>query len=127
MKRIAIAFVAGALAIFSACNSGNQASEKKDATNSDKMAKMGGDSSKAVDSTKEPDVPIIKASIAKVSADVNAHINEVVSHYFHVKHALTKDDAPEAKNGATMLLQVISQFDNSLLPAGEKPEYTKYI
>jgi len=51
----------------------------------------------------------------------------VTSHYFHVKHALVNNDAAEAKNGATMMLQVISQFDNSLLPADEKAAYTVHI
>jgi len=124
MKQIVIAVIALAAVTFTACNSGNQASEKKDAMNSDKMAKM--DSGVAA-STEKVDAPVIKAFFTSVSADVSAHINEVLSHYFHVKHALTKDDVAEAKNGATMLLQVISQFDNSLLTAEQKPEYTKHI
>jgi len=127
MKRIIIVFVGLTAVMLSACNGGNQATEKKDAMNSDKMAKMEADTSKAGDSTKKIDAPVIKASFTNVSTDVSAHINEVLSHYFHVKHALTKDDAVEAKNGATMLLQVISQFDNSLLSAEQKPEYTKHI
>lgn len=124
MKQIVITVIALAAVTFTACNSGNQASEKKDAMSSDKMAKM--DSGVAA-STEKVDAPVIKASFTGVSADVSAHINEVLSHYFHVKHALTKDDAAEAKNGATMLLQVISQFDNSLLTAEQKPEYAKHI
>ena len=124
MKRIIIVFVGSTVVILSACNGGNQVAEKKDAMNSGKMAKMGADTSKAGDSLKKVDAPVIKASF---TGDVSAHMNEVVSHYFHIKHALTKDDAAEAKNGATMLLQVISQFDNSLLTAEQKPEYAKHI
>ena len=124
MKTILISALAIGIITFTACNnSGNQTSEKKDTMNHDQMAM----DSSGTASTEKVDAPVIKASLTNVNADVKAHINEVLSHYFHVKHALTKDDAAEAKNGATMLLQVISQFDNSLLPAAQKPEYTKYI
>jgi len=113
-----------AAVVFASCNSGGQTSDKKDAMNSDKMAKM---DSGAATVTEKTDAPVIKASFTSVNADVAAHIKEVTSHYFHIKHALANDDAAEAKRGATMLLQVISQFDNSLLPAGQKAEYTKHI
>ena len=124
MKQIITMVVAVAAVVFASCNSGSQTSEKKDAMNNDKMAKM---DSGAVTATEKTDAPVIKASFINVNADVAAHIKEVTSHYFHIKHALTNDDAAEAKRGATMLLQVISQFDNSLLPAGQKSEYTKHI
>ena len=127
MKRIIFVFAGLTAVMLSACNGGSQVAEKKDAMNSDKMAKMDSDTSKAGDSGKKVDAPVIKASFTSVSANVSAHMNEVLSHYFHIKHALTKDDAEEAKNGATMLLQVISQFDNSLLSAEQKSEYTKHI
>ncbi len=124
MKHLVIAILAVAAITLAACNSGSKTSEKKDTMNSDQMAKM--DSANNT-STEKVDAPVIKASFANVNADVTAHINEVLSHYFHVKHALTNDDAPEAKNGATMLLQVISQFDNSLLPADQKGAYNNHI
>ena len=122
MKQMITIIVAAV--VFASCNSGGQTSDKKDAMNSDKMAKM---DSGAATVTEKTDAPVIKASFTSVNADVAAHIKEVTSHYFHIKHALANDDAAEAKRGATMLLQVISQFDNSLLPAGQKAEYTKHI
>ena len=124
MKHLVIAILAVAAITLAACNSGSKTSEKKDTMNSDQMAKM--DSANNT-STETVNAPVIKASFTNVNADVTAHINEVLSHYFHVKHALTNDDAPEAKNGATMLLQVISQFDNSLLPADQKGAYNNHI
>lgn len=122
MKSILFSVLAIGVFTFSSCNSGGK-SDKHDESNHDHMAM---DSSGTI-SKEKVDAPVIKASLTNVNADVKAHINEVLSHYFHVKHALTKDDAAEAKNGATMLLQVISQFDNSLLPAAQKAEYTKHI
>ena len=124
MKRIFVGLLALAAITFAACNnSGNSTSEKKDGMNHDHMT-MDSISSAA---SEKADAPVIKASFTNVSADVSAHISEVMSHYFHVKHALTKDDATEAKSGATMLLQVISQFDNSLLASGQKTEYSKHV
>ncbi len=124
MKHLIIAILAVTAITLAACNSGSKTSENKDAMNSDQMAKM--DSANTT-STQKTDAPVIKASFTNVNADVKTHIAEVLSHYFHVKHALTNNDAAEAKNGATMLLQVISQFDNSLMAADQKVEYTKHI
>lgn len=123
MKQLVIAILAVAAISFAACNSGDKSSEKQNEVAKDKMNM---DSSTPT-STETVNAPVVKASFTNVSADVTAHIKEVLSHYFHVKHALTNDDAAEAKNGATMLLQVISQFDNSLLAADQKAEYTKHI
>lgn len=124
MKHSIIGFLAVAAFFLAACNSGNKTAEKKDTMNSDQMSKM---DSSATTSTEKIDAPVIKASFTNVSADVSAYIKEVSSHYFHIKHALVSDDAAEAKKGATMMLKVISQFDNSLLSANQKTEYTKHI
>jgi len=124
MKQIVITILAFSVITFTACNNiGNQTAEKKDSVSHDHMPM----DSATVSSTEKVNAPVVKPSLTNVNADVKAHINEVLSHYFHVKHALTKDDAAEAKNGATMLLQVISQFDNSQLPADQKAEYTMHI
>ena len=123
MKKVLIGILTVSAVTFAACNNGNQSSDKKETTQKDHMAL----DSNSTASTETVNAPVIKASFTNVSADAAAHIAEVMSHYFHIKHALTNDDAAEAKNGATMLLQVISQFDNSVLPAGQKAEYTKHI
>lgn len=124
MKQLLIVVLAVVAITFAACNNGNTSSEKNDTTNHDHMAM---DAASSMVSTDKTDAPVVKASFTNVNAEVAAHIKEVTSHYFHVKHALTSDDAAEAKNGATMLLQIISQFDNSLLPADQKTAYTKHI
>lgn len=124
MKHSIIGFLAVAALTLAACNNGSKTAEKKDTMNNDQMAKM---DSSATTSTEKVDAPVIKASFTNVSADVLAHIKEVASHYFHIKHSLVGDDAAEAKKGATMMLQVISQFDNSLFSANQKGEYAKHI
>ena len=124
MKQLVIAILAVSSISFAACNSGNQTSENKDTMSMDRMAMS---DTSSTTSTAKVDAPVIKASFTNVSSDVAAHIAEVASHYFHVKHALVNNDAAEAKNGATMMLQVISQFDNSLLSADEKAAYTEHI
>ena len=123
MKQLVIIILAAATVTVAACNSGSKSSDKSEKAANEKMAMDSGSTAL----TETVNAPVVKASFTNVSADVAAHINEVLSHYLHVKHALTNDDATEAKNGATMLLQVISQFDNSLLPANQKAEYTKHI
>ena len=127
MKHLVIAILAIAAITLAACNSGSKTSEKKDTMNSDQMAKMTKMDSSAATPTEKVDAPVIKASFTNVNADVAAHVKEVASHYFHIKHALVSDDAAEAKKGATMMLQVISQFDNSLLPADQKAAYNNHI
>src|SRR5260221_13328369 len=105
MKQLMTAILAISVIAFVACNnSANQTSGKKDSMSSDHRTMDTG----KINSGETVDAPVIKASFTDVSTDVAAHIAEVVSHYFHIKHALTKDDAAEAKNGATMMLQVIS-------------------
>ena len=123
MKQLVIAAFTMAAFTLAACNSENKSSEKQDEANSEKMAM---DSGSTV-SKEKVDVPVIKSSFTTMNADVSAHIKEVLSHYFHIKHALTNDDSAEAKKGATMLLQVISEFDNSLFPAEQKTEYAKHV
>ena len=123
MKQLVIAILVVSAITLAACNSNNQPAEKKDAMSNDRMAM----DSVSTATTEKVDAPVINASFTNVSADAAAHIKEVMSHYFHIKHALTNDDAAEAKNGATMLLQVISQFDNSTLPAGQKAAYNSHI
>lgn len=109
--------------VFIACNSGNKSPENGDTSSHDHLDM----DSSAKASTEKLNAPVIRASFSGVSADVVAHINVVLGHYSHIAHALTKDDAREAKDGATMLLQVISQFDQSLLPPEQKAEYTKHV
>ena len=123
MKQLVIAILAMSAITLAACNSNNQPAEKKDAMNHDHMAMDSGSTT----TMEKIDAPVIKASFTNVSVDAAAHIKEVVSHYFHMKHALVSSDAAEAKNAATMMLQVISQFDNSTLPADQKAVYNNHI
>lgn len=122
MKQLAIGILAGAAIIFAACNSGNKTSEKEDSANNE----MAMDTASA-GSASTVNAPVVKATFTNVDAGASTHIKEVLSHYFHIKHALVNNDAAEAKNGATMLLQVISQFDNASLPADQKAAYNEHI
>ena len=124
MKQLITAILSISLLALAACNnSGNQTADKKGSTNTDHMAMDSGNTSPG----ETVSAPVTTATFKNVSTDVSKHITEVMSHYFHIKHALTKDDAAEAKNGAMMMLQVISGFDNSLLPSDQKSEYSLHI
>ena len=90
MKQSVIAILTMSTITLAACNNNNnKPAEKKDAMSHDKMAM----DSVSTATTEKVNASVIKASFANVSADVLAHISEVMSHYFHIKHALTKDDA----------------------------------
>lgn len=64
---------------------------------------------------------------ANLDASVSSHIKEVFDHYIHVKTALVNSNPREAKNGANAILQVIKNFDKSLLPAEQKSAYDNSI
>ena len=82
----------------------------------------------AVTTTEETrDIPKITPAFDHVDGAVSSHIKEVFEHYIHVKTALVNSNADEAKNGATAILEVLRNFDKSLLAAGQKSAYDKSI
>ncbi|HEY1021437.1 MAG TPA: DUF3347 domain-containing protein [Flavisolibacter sp.] len=85
------------------------------------------DTSKAAETTTAAteDIKQIKPAFANLDASVSSHIKEVFDHYIHVKTALVNSDPEEAKNGANAMLQVMKNFDKSLLPAEQKSAYDK--
>lgn len=87
------------------------------------------DTSKAAETTTTAteDVKQIKPVFANLDASVSSHIKEVFNHYIHVKTALVNSNSAEVKNGANTMLQVIKDFDKSLLPAEQKSAYDKSI
>jgi hypothetical protein len=73
-----------------------------------------------------PDTPAVNAVFGNMDAEVDVHIKNVLSHYMHIKNALVNSDSAAAKNGAGMLIEAISEFDNSYFPAEQKTEYDKH-
>ncbi len=125
MKQLAISLTAFAAITFTTCNNGsNLSSVQKDTSIIDKLDKM--DTGRAV-TMPTGNATFVHASFTNVNADVAADVQEVASRYFHMKHALVNDDAAATKKGASMVLQVVSQFDNATFPAEQKSVYDSQI
>lgn len=78
-------------------------------------------------STEPENIKQITPVFANLDASVSSHIKQVFDHYIHVKTALVNTDPEEAKIGANAIMQVIKNFDKSLLPAEQKAAYDKSI
>ena len=87
------------------------------------------DTTKAAETTStEPEnIKQITPVFTNLDASVSSHIKQVFDHYIHVKTALVNTNPEEAKNGANAIMQVIKNFDKSLLPAEQKSAYDKSI
>lgn len=87
------------------------------------------DTTKAAETTTtaQENIKQITPVFANLDASVSSHIKEVFDHYIHVKTALVNSNSEEAKNGANAIMQVIKNFDKSLLPAEQKAAYDKSI
>lgn len=87
------------------------------------------DTTKAAETTStEPEnIKQITPVFTNLDASVSSHIKQVFDHYIHVKTALVNTNPEEAKNGANAIMQVIKNFDKSLLPTEQKAAYDKSI
>ena len=121
MKKFSIIIVAVGAFILGSCNTNS--STKQETTTKDTIP-MQGQSSISTDTSH---VPIVKASFSNADPAVTSNVNDIVSHYIHIKNALINSNAAEAKSGASMLLDVLKKTDKSLFPAEQKEEYDKHI
>ena len=69
----------------------------------------------------------VKPAFTSLDANVSTHINNLFDHYIHVKTALVNSNVAEAKNGANAIVDVLKNFDKSLLPTEQKAAYDKSI
>lgn len=75
--------------------------------------------------TETENIQRIKPAFTNLDAAVSSHVKNIFDHYIHVKTALVNSNMAEAKNGAAAILEVLSSFDKSLLPADQKGAYDK--
>lgn len=87
-----------AIAITACNNNNNTAEEKKSSDTSHATAKV---------------LPTAGSSSVK----------DIVTHYLHIKNALTKDDGTDAANGGIALVDALAKFDQSSLTAEQKKTY----
>ena len=108
MKSIIV--IVGIAAIsFAACNSGNNTSASNDTT----QAKS------------QTDSPVAKETTTSSGADakVSGSMKEILSHYFHLKNALTNDDGKNAATAGKAIVEAMSKLDTTLISADQKKVY----
>ena len=119
MKKIFISgFILSAILI-AACN--NNTSKNDNETHD--MNNMNKDTVQHAVTTDDKDVKVVPVTYSNVDAKAAASIKEMVSHYLHIKNALTNDNGSEAAVGAKAMVAAISKLDKSLLTAEQKKLY----
>ncbi len=88
---------------FAACNSGSNTAENKKTNDTGNMSMM------AMDSTTTNSKP--------------SSLNEIISHYLHIKNALAKDNSKEAAKGGKAMMESFAKFDQTTLTAEQKKTY----
>ena len=119
MKKIFISgFILSAILI-AACN--NNTSKNDNETHD--MNNMNKDTVQNAVTTDAKEVKTVDITYINVDAKAAASIKEIVSHYLHIKNALTNDNGSEAASGAKAMVAAISKLDKSLLTAEQKKLY----
>ena len=119
MKKIFISgFILSAILI-AACN--NNSSKNDNETHD--MNNMNKDTVQNAVTTDAKEVKTVDITYINVDAKAAASIKEIVSHYLHIKNALTNDNGSEAASGAKAMVAAISKLDKSLLTAEQKKLY----
>lgn len=103
--------------LFSCNNNGNTDHSGHDSTSNEQPSKV----------EQSENVRQVKPTFASLDANVSTHINNLFDHYIHVKTALVNSDAAEAKNGANAIVDLLKNFDKSLLPTEQIEAYDKSI
>jgi hypothetical protein len=116
MKKIIFSVLSISLLTFTACsNSENKNEHEGHAMNKDTVQHA------TVSDDKE--IKTVSVIFTNADAKVSASVREIVTHYLHVKNALSNDNAGEAAGGAKAMEKTISSLDKSLLTAEQKKVY----
>lgn len=110
--------IAGSAIVFAAC-SNNSESAKNDTGAASK------DSASTTATTTSDDDGLTqeKPSFTNVDAKITASMDEVVSHYLHVKNALANDNGAEAASGAKAMAASMDKIDHAALPQDQMKVY----
>ena len=119
MKKIFFSGFILSIILISACNNNNS---KNDNETHD-MNNMNKDTVQHAVTTDDKDVKVVPVAYSNVDAKAAASIKEMVSHYLHIKNALTNDNGSEAASGAKAMAEAIGKLDKSLLTAEQKKLY----
>jgi hypothetical protein len=96
--------IAAAAISFAACNSNNNAAKESSEKTSD---------------TSQAKMPTSNTAEQKTTTPVN----DIITHYLHLKNALTNDDANEAADAGKHIVEAINKIDKSTFSADQKKVY----
>lgn len=112
--------IAASAILFAACNNSSETAKNDTETNS----KDSTSNSTATTTTDDSDLKQVAPSFANVDAKTASSMNEVVSHYLHVKNALANDNSQEAANGAKAMAGALGKIDHASLADDQMKLYT---
>jgi hypothetical protein len=121
MKQAFIGFVLAGSVVFSACNNDNNASKPTSTAASADSAQ--GSASETSASSADSPLPEEKPSFSNVDPKTAASLNEIVSHYLHIKNALFNDNGAEAAAGAKALVGAMGKVDHAALAPDQMKLY----
>lgn len=119
MKSKIFSFLIAGSAILAACNNGSETGKSESGTTSKDS------SNTAATTTSSDDAGLTqeKPSFANVDPKTAASIDEVVSHYLHVKNALANDNGEEAASGGKALAASLGKIDHATLQGEQMKLY----
>lgn len=107
--------IAGSAMLFTACGNNSGTANNETGT----TAKDSPTTSTTPANSDDADLTQEKPTFTNVEAKTVASMDEVVTHYLHVKTALANDNATEASSGAKALATALGKIDHSAL-AGDQ-------
>lgn len=119
MKSTFFGYLIAVSTIFLAACNNNSGSKNSDTGISTKDSA----SNTSVSNTDDSDVKQEAPSFANVDPKAAASINEVISHYWHVKNALSADNSGEAASGAKAMVAALAKIDHGSLAPDQMKLY----
>ena len=110
--------IAASAILFAACNNSSETAKNDTGTN---LKDSAGNSTATT--TDDSDLKQEKPSFANVDNKTESSMNEVVSHYLHVKNALASDNSQEAANGAKAMVAALGKIDHATLAGDQMKLY----
>ncbi len=110
--------IAGSAIVFAACNNSTETAKNETGTASKDSA-----STTATTTSDDADLTEEKPSFTNVDPKTASSMNEVVSHYLHVKNALANDNGQEAANGAKAMVAALGKVDHGAMPQDQMKVY----
>lgn len=110
--------IAGSAIFFAACSNNTETAKNDTGTASKDSA-----STTAITANDDANLMQEKPSFGNVDPQTAASMNEVVTHYLHVKNALANDDGAEAAAGAKAMAAALNKIDHAAMAQDQMKLY----